>query len=235
MHPSGGFGGAATIEGARDGAHPEGYRVVTSVPARPRIVVCDIRPIARAGLVAMLEQVGTVRACDPSALGATLDADGGDVVVVGVGVAGDADARFDAVIEAGGERRLPCVALLDRLDEAELRAAFVAGALGVVACDVEAEVLLDVVVRVRAGERVGPAFEAAPSSGGPLGPQRPLRPAELRVLELMADGLTNEAIAERLDIAARTVKTHVQNLIVQLSASDRTSAVARALRLGLID
>lgn len=207
---------------------------VSASHARPvtRLVVCDARPIARAGLAVLCTELGPVRTCSPDTLAATLDDGPCDVIVVGVG--GDAEARFDPVIEVGGQRGLPCVALLDRLDEAELHAAVVAGALGVVACDAEPEVVRDIVLRVRSGERVAPSFDGGGPLGPTPGPERPLRPVELKVLELMADGLTNEAIAERLGIAPRTVKTHVQNLIVRLAARDRTSVVARALRLGLI-
>jgi DNA-binding NarL/FixJ family response regulator len=47
-------------------------------------------------------------------------------------------------------------------------------------------------------------------------------------------GLTNDAIAEELGIGARTVKTRMQSLLTKLDVPDRTAAVARALRLGLI-
>jgi DNA-binding NarL/FixJ family response regulator len=62
----------------------------------------------------------------------------------------------------------------------------------------------------------------------------PLTPRELQVLELMAEGLPNKAIAERLGISDQTVKFHVAALGGKLGAANRTDAVRRAVRLGLI-
>ncbi len=61
-----------------------------------------------------------------------------------------------------------------------------------------------------------------------------LTPRELEVLQLLAEGLTNQEVAGRLGLSARTVKTHVQNLLNKLDAPDRTGAVTRGFRLGLI-
>jgi DNA-binding NarL/FixJ family response regulator len=54
------------------------------------------------------------------------------------------------------------------------------------------------------------------------------------VLQLLAEGMTNAEIGTRLGVSARTVKTHVQNLLAKLDTPDRTGAVARGFRLGLI-
>ncbi len=62
----------------------------------------------------------------------------------------------------------------------------------------------------------------------------PLSPRELEVLRLIADGLGNKDIAERLEISLSTVKTHVQEILERLSVSDRTQAAVKALRRGLI-
>ena len=57
---------------------------------------------------------------------------------------------------------------------------------------------------------------------------------EIDVLELLHEGLKNTEISERLDIAARTVETHVGNVISKLGARSRASAVRIALSRGLI-
>ncbi len=62
----------------------------------------------------------------------------------------------------------------------------------------------------------------------------PLTPRETEVLRLIADGLGNKTIAERLGIGVATVKTHVEDILEKLSASDRTQAAVKALRQGLI-
>lgn len=57
---------------------------------------------------------------------------------------------------------------------------------------------------------------------------------ECEVLALLAEGLTNEQIGERLYVSANTVKTHLQHLYGKLEVSRRTQAVAKARELGLI-
>ncbi len=79
----------------------------------------------------------------------------------------------------------------------------------------------------------------APESRAPRGadvdvPDEPLTPREHDVLELVAEGLSNKAIAARLGISDQTVKFHVASICAKLRVSNRTEAVRRALRRGLI-
>jgi DNA-binding NarL/FixJ family response regulator len=62
----------------------------------------------------------------------------------------------------------------------------------------------------------------------------PLTPREVQVLELLAEGLPNKAIAARLRISDQTVKFHVSSISGKLGAKNRTDAVRRAVRRGLI-
>jgi DNA-binding NarL/FixJ family response regulator len=62
----------------------------------------------------------------------------------------------------------------------------------------------------------------------------PLTPREIEVLELVAEGLSNKAIAGRLAISDQTVKFHVASIAGKLGAANRTDAVRRAVRHGLI-
>jgi DNA-binding CsgD family transcriptional regulator len=57
---------------------------------------------------------------------------------------------------------------------------------------------------------------------------------ELEVLQLMADGLSNQEIAERLFVSLNTIKTHSANLFEKLEAGRRTQAIEKAKRLSLI-
>ncbi len=66
------------------------------------------------------------------------------------------------------------------------------------------------------------------------GPQEPLTAREIQVLELLAEGLPNKAIATRLRISDQTVKFHVSSISGKLGAANRTDAVRRAVRRGLI-
>lgn len=81
-----------------------------------------------------------------------------------------------------------------------------------------------------AARRRGPGFvrnEAAISSLG-------LTPQEMRVLEQLASGGSNKALARTLGLSPNTIKTHVSNLFGKLDASTRTQAVARARELEII-
>ena len=62
----------------------------------------------------------------------------------------------------------------------------------------------------------------------------PLTHREIQVLELLAEGLPNKAIASRLGISDQTVKFHVSSISGKLGAANRTDAVRRAVRRGLI-
>ena len=62
----------------------------------------------------------------------------------------------------------------------------------------------------------------------------PLTHREIQVLELLAEGLPNKAIAGRLGISDQTVKFHVSAISGKLGAANRTDAVRRAVRRGLI-
>lgn len=68
----------------------------------------------------------------------------------------------------------------------------------------------------------------------PSGGQAQLSPRELEVLRLIAEGLSNKEIAQRLGISLSTVKTHIEELLAKLSASDRTQAAIKAVRQGLL-
>ena len=64
--------------------------------------------------------------------------------------------------------------------------------------------------------------------------EEPLTPREIDVLELLAEGLANKPIAARLGISDQTVKFHVASICGKLGAANRTDAVRRAVRRGLV-
>src|SRR5262245_25804579 len=64
--------------------------------------------------------------------------------------------------------------------------------------------------------------------------EEPLTAREIEVLELVAEGLSNKGIAERLGISDQTVKFHVASIYGKLDASNRADAVRKALRRGWI-
>jgi LuxR family maltose regulon positive regulatory protein len=63
----------------------------------------------------------------------------------------------------------------------------------------------------------------------------PLTEREIEVLELMAAGLTNPEIAEKLVVSAGTVKKHASHIYKKLGAHSRTEAAARARELNLLN
>jgi DNA-binding NarL/FixJ family response regulator len=65
-------------------------------------------------------------------------------------------------------------------------------------------------------------------------PLEELTAREMEVLQLLAEGLPNKSIAQRLDISEHTVKFHVNAILRKLEAQSRTEAVVQATRLGLI-
>ncbi|HXT69629.1 MAG TPA: response regulator transcription factor [Vicinamibacterales bacterium] len=98
---------------------------------------------------------------------------------------------------------------------------------------------------VTATPRTGPGLKTRPPydpASGSLAESRDvaagrgegLTPRELEVLALLAEGLPNKGIAHSLGISDQTVKFHVAAIIGKLSAANRTDAVRRAIRRGLV-
>lgn len=77
---------------------------------------------------------------------------------------------------------------------------------------------------------------SAPVTGGRRanGPRQPLSQREHQVLQLIADGLENQAIANVLFVSVETVRTHVKSILRKLASRDRTHAVAVAFRSGVL-
>ena len=73
---------------------------------------------------------------------------------------------------------------------------------------------------------------AQPIQRGPL--TEPLTPREVEVLELLVEGLSNKTIGVRLGISDQTAKFHVAAICGKLGAANRTDAVHRAIRRGLV-
>jgi DNA-binding NarL/FixJ family response regulator len=76
-------------------------------------------------------------------------------------------------------------------------------------------------------------FMPRPGAGGDIAVD--LTPREIQVLRLLAEGLVNREIAERLNISEHTIKFHIGSILGKLQASSRTEAVTRGLRAGLIE
>ena len=87
---------------------------------------------------------------------------------------------------------------------------------------------------VDAGETADVAVVLSNGTSASADDDVPLTPRELEVLTLLAEGMSNKAIARRLGISVHTAKFHVAALIDKLDAVGRTDAVAHAARRGVI-
>lgn len=113
-----------------------------------------------------------------------------------------------------------------------------AGAVGYLLKDLPAEKLVETIRRVHAGEVfiqpeiASRTLRAALHSPGDL--VEPISDREREVLVMLAQGIPNKEIADKLHIAEGTVKNHVSNILGKLQAQNRTEAADIARRRGLI-
>jgi two-component system nitrate/nitrite response regulator NarL len=117
--------------------------------------------------------------------------------------------------------------------------ALAAGAAGYVSKDVDRDAICDAIVAVARGEMALSADVQGRLAGAIRQRDVHDRPAltsrERAVLALAAEGCSTREIAARLNVASATVKTHLQSIFTKLDVSDRTSAVAAAIRRGLLE
>jgi DNA-binding NarL/FixJ family response regulator len=210
--------------------------MVSPAPTLRTLVVAD-DPLARTGLSTLLAaQPGcaVMGQVPPDAeLGTALQVFLPDVVVWDLGW--EPAAALERLPELAQDGP-PMVVLLP--DENHAADAWSAGARGLFLREVPVESLVAGLTAVAQGlvvidpalaQAVRPARDAAPA---PLAEE--LTPREREVLQLLAEGLSNKAVAYQLDISEHTVKFHVNALMGKLGAQSRTEAVVRATRLGLI-
>jgi two-component system NarL family response regulator len=115
--------------------------------------------------------------------------------------------------------------------DADARNALAAGANGFLFKGAPGSEVLDAVRSVHAGNNwISPEIAAMLESTDEHG----LSAREHDVIELVADGLRNQEIAERLGLSLSTVKCHVNAIMDKLDAQDRTEAVVTALKRGII-
>ncbi len=205
------------------------------------VVVVDDRPVVRAGVRSALEADGGSAAVIDGPLDQVTDLVGvwhPDVLVAMVH--GHHPAPFRAIATAKGLRDdVHVLVLADDVNQSELRKALLAGADGILLTTAPLAELQRAVQATACGERVvspevvvclARAWQTVERTGS----SSVLTSRELEVLRLVAEGLSNHGVAERLQVSPRTVKTHVQNLLGKLETRDRAGAVARGFRLGLL-
>jgi len=213
-----------------------------------RVVVADDQEVVRAGFAALLATqpdlavVGT--ASDGDEAVSVCRAERPDVVLMDVRMPGR--DGIEATRELAGDGGGPRVLILTTFDLDEyVYDALAAGASGFLLKDVTAEQLFEAVRVIAAGEALlAPAVTrrliAEFARLRPHPPTRPdrlrgLTPRETEVLRLVAEGLSNAEIAERLVVTKETVKTHVSRVLAKLDLRDRSQAVVVAYESGLVE
>jgi two-component system response regulator DevR len=122
-------------------------------------------------------------------------------------------------------------------DDEALFAAIMAGAAGYVLKQIKGTDLVDAVRRVAAGQSLlDPAVTARVLDRIRRGPEQPdelkgLTEQERRILALVAEGLTNREIAQRMFLSEKTIKNYVSSLLAKLGMERRTQAAVLAARL----
>jgi len=128
---------------------------------------------------------------------------------------------------------LHCLILTSYDDDQALRAAVLAGAAGYVLKDIRGNDLVAAIRRVAAGEQlIAPDVVARVRSSlgeSSVDPRlRSLTPQERRILEHIAEGMTNRQIAEGMFLAEKTVKNYVTSILDKLGMDSRTQAAVYA-------
>lgn len=129
--------------------------------------------------------------------------------------------------------RMAVLMLTSFSDDRALFDSIMAGAAGYVLKQIRGTDLVDGIRRVAAGESLlDPAVTAKvldrlrhPETAGDARLAR-LTPTELRIVEMIADGLTNRAIGERIGLAEKTVKNYVSSILAKMHMSRRAEAAA---------
>jgi NarL family two-component system response regulator LiaR len=208
-----------------------------------RVLIADDHAVVRQGLRTFLELQEEIEVvadvADGEAALSAVESHEPDVVLMDLvmpGVGGIEAIR--RLRELRPETRV--LVLTSFLDDEKLFPAVRAGAAGYLLKDVEPAELVRAIHTVADGEALlHPAVAARLmeefSETERPAPDEALTAREREVLELIARGLPNKLIARELEIAEKTVKTHVSSILSKLGLTDRTQAALYAVRAGLIE
>jgi DNA-binding NarL/FixJ family response regulator len=210
-----------------------------------RVLVVDDQPLVRSGFRMVLEERPDLELAGEAADGAQalelareLDP---DVILMDVRMPNlDGVEATRRLVESGARARILVLTTFD-LDE-YVYAAIRAGASGFLLKDVEPAELVDAIRVVAAGNSLfGPAAterlvarfaqQAGPDAAHALDE---LTDREKEILTLLASGLSNAELAEKLFLSETTVKTHVSSILRKLRVRDRVQAVIAAYDAGLV-
>ncbi len=210
--------------------------MATGAKRPPRCLIVDDHPVVRAGVRAVLEQAfDSVEITDAESIDHVADAARGsakpDVVIIdpwraGVDV-GDIVNRLQTQVKA------PIVVFTSDGGARLLAEALKAGVKGYVRKDSPSEDLVRAIEAARNGE-----FYVDPGLSSTIvldEGDRTLSARQREILQMLADGMQTDAVAEKLGLSTETVRTHTKRILAKLEASTRTQAVAIGIRHGLIE
>lgn len=210
-----------------------------SAAPKVRVLLVDDHPLVREGLRAYLalhpELEVVAEAASVSEALTCIRELAPELVLLDVQLGGklgghrDAESGLELLSALQGAERAPKVVVLTSfLDADYLREALRLGAAGYLLKRAGQGALLDGVRAALRGER---ALDPAAAALLPTlrdDPLRRLTARELEVLALLAEGLSNKAVAKRLGVGEKTVKTHVSSILAKLELKDRTQAALYA-------
>ncbi|MFC4589670.1 response regulator [Sphaerisporangium corydalis] len=213
----------------------------------PRVVIADDQALVRTGFRMILAADGievTAEAADGAEAVAAVRRTRPDVVLMDIRMPGMDGLEATRRILTGGADE-PRVLILTTYDlDHYVYAALTGGASGFLLKDVSPEHLVASVRLVRSGDallapvitrRLIERFAHRDAAKATLHRDLSgLTPRELEVLRLLATGLSNAELAERLTLSATTVKTHVARILSKLDLRDRVQAVVLAYETGLV-
>jgi DNA-binding NarL/FixJ family response regulator len=207
-----------------------------------RVVLADDHPVVRAGLAALLTSLPGLEVVGVASTGREavreVVTSRPDVAVLDLQMP-DLDG-FAATRELARSAPGTAVLVLTMFeDDDSVFAAMRAGARGYLVKGAEQEEIARAIRAVAAGEAIfGPGvarrvltfFSASPPAADPF-PELTTR--ERQILDLIAAGLSNPAIADRLDLAPKTVANNVSTIFTKLGIADRATAIIQARNAGL--
>jgi DNA-binding NarL/FixJ family response regulator len=201
----------------------------------PRCLIVDDHPVVRAGVRAVLESsFADPRVTDAATIeeaAATVNGDPPDVVIIDPWRAGVDVAQV--VDQLKRELKAPIVIFTSDGGARLLSEALKAGVKGYVRKDSPSEDLVRAIDAARSGE-----FYVDPGLSSTIvldEGDRTLSARQREILQMLADGMQTDAVAEKLGLSTETVRTHTKRILAKLEASTRTQAVAIGIRHGLIE
>lgn len=205
----------------------------------PRVLIVDDHALAREGIRAILTAAGYEIAGEAASGTEAIRLAGDlapDLILLDIRLGSQPDG-LQVATEIRGQGLAARILMLTLHDSPDyVRAALAAGASGYVLKDASLSELVRAVDQVLSGQTAIPAdllaaILARPAqSGSDIAAIQRLTSRERSVLDLIAKGLTNKAIARELTISPATVKAHVERVLAKLGVADRTQAAVLAVR-----